>query len=482
MKPRLMRFFFSCLLVFLSSYFPAVAAAPNITEFRLKNGMEVVLIEDKHIPAISHNLLFRIGAADDPRGQSGLAHYLEHMLFQGTKNYKPNEYSHLIANQGGQTNAFTSADYTGYWVNIAKDKLPLVLKLEADRLQYLSPPQADFDKEKKVILEERRMRVDNNPAGLFSEQMNALLFYHHPYGTPIIGWANEMEVLNRDTVMQYYRDYYHPANAVLVLAGDIDPAKIRPQLEKFYGAIPARKSKPAPRLQEPPQLGARRFTMRHAQVNQPEWMRSYVSPSYNWNLYENLPTEREALVPAQAGSEAARAVGESEARGKVPPLIAFMLAEQILGGSKTSRLYRRLVEEEKLATSASASFNPFVLGAGEFSIGVTPIAEKDLPEIEKIVEEELQKLHTTPPSDEELARAKTLLIASNVYLQDGLQSLAQVMGHLKMIGLPLTYYSEWESQIKPITAQQVSAALSLLDENYSVTGALLPEKSAGTGD
>jgi zinc protease len=421
-------------------------ALPKITEFTLKNGMDVVMIEDHHIPAISHNLLFRVGAADDPRGKSGLAHYLEHMLFQGTKRYQPNEYSHQIANKGGQHNAFTSADYTGYWVNIAKENLPLVMELEADRLSHLNPTQANFDREKQVILEERRMRVDNNPEALFDEQMNALLYYHHPYGTPIIGWQKEMEALDRPTVMQYYREYYHPANAVLVLAGDFNPATLRKQVEQYYGGITAGTQHPAPRLEEPPQLGMRRFTMHHAQVQQAQWQRSYLTPSYHW---QDKNTAH---------------------------LIPLMIAEHLLGGSKTSRLYRRLVEQDKVATAVSVSFNPFTLSMGQFDVYATPISAKAIPAIEKAVKEELAALQKTPPSEEEMARARTSFIASGIYARDGLQSLAQIMGHLKMIHLPLDYYFTLDEKVAATTADQVQKSLGLLNPDYSVTGVLLPKQ------
>jgi zinc protease len=212
--------------------------------------------------------------------------------------------------------------------------------------------------------------------------------------------------------------------------------------------------------------------MRHPQVNQVQWGKTYITPSYNWVL----STEREALVPAQAGSEAQR-VGGSKDRGSIPPLISLMLAEQILGGSKTSRLYRRLVEQEHLATTVSVSFNPFTQGPGQFDLYATPLSEKELPQIEAAITEEIAKLRNTPPSDDEIARAKTQLIADNVYLQDGLQSLAQVMGHLKMIGLPLDYYFTWDAKVQAVSAADISAALKMLDENYSVTGELLPKKS-----
>lgn len=440
----------SYLYLIFSVLLPSLAfASPTITEFTLPNKMQVVLIEDHRVPAISHNLLFRIGAADDPRGESGLAHYLEHMLFQGTTHYAPNAYSHLLSQRGGQSNAFTTADYTGYWANISKEGLPLVMKLEADRLQNLAPQQKDFDKEKQVILEERRMRVENDPNALFDEQMNALLYYHHPYGTPIIGWAKEMAGLNRKTVMQYYRDYYHPANAVLVLAGDFDTKTMRRKVTEVYGAIPARKAKPAMRLQEPPQLGARRFTMRHAQVKQREWQKSYLVPGYHWRH-------------AKKGQN----------------IVPLLLAEHVLGGGQTSRLYRRLVEKDKLATAVAIYYYPYVKGPAEFSIYVTPAESAEISAIEAAVQEEILALIQQPVTEEEVERIKTQKIASNVYVQDGLQSLAKVMGHLKMLEMPLDYYEKWPANVQAVTPAQIQKSLKVLDENYSVTGVLMPSSGA----
>jgi len=453
--------------LWLASVSIATAKTPEIQEFTLENGLHVIVVQDKRIPAISHNLLMRLGAADDPHGKSGLAHYLEHMLFQGTEKYAPNEYSKIVAAHGGKTNAFTTADYTGYWVNITKEHLPLVMELEADRLQHLNPPQQDFTNEQKVILEERSMRVDNNPSALFAEQFDALLYYHHPYGTPIIGWKNEMEALNRDDVMAYFHRFYQPRNMVLVVSGDVLPETVKEMAETHYGPLENKGEAAPTRMVEPPQLGPRRFEMTHPQVKQPYWQRVVLAPGYNWpQPYASLAKDKDSAAYA------------SQIRNILP----LMVAEHLLGGSKTSRLYRALVENEKIATDISVSYNAFRMGPGEFGVYVTPRNASDIPAIEKRVNEELQKLRNTPPSAEEVARAKTQLIASNVYLRDGLQSLAKVMGHLAMIGLPLDYYFNWEAEINAVTPQQVAESLGALKPNYSVTGTLLPEpKSIAAG-
>jgi zinc protease len=366
------------------------------------------------------------------------------MMFHGTDHHGPNEFTKIIADEGGQSNAFTSADYTGYWVNISTEDLPLVMELEADRLQNMSPSPKDFAREKEVILEERRTRVDNNPVALFNEQLQAALYLHHPYGTPIIGWASEMSALNRDDVMDYYRRYYHPNNAVLVISGDITLEQARALVEEYYAPIRTQGEAVPPRTQEPPQLAERTLLMHHAQVNQPVWNRTYLAPSYGWNRDDTV-------------------------------ILPLMVAEYLLGGSQTSRLYRRLVEQDKIAQNVSVSYDAFRNGPGEFSIDVTPRSEKDIPAVEAAVNDELVKLGLTAPGDAEINQAKTQLIASSIYSRDGLQSLARIMGHLAMNNLPPSYYFDWPDHVKAVTPGQVANALTRLDRKASVTGSLLPE-------
>ena len=429
-------------LLYATQALAAPASVP-MEDFKLSNGMRVILLQDTRVPAVSHNLLFSLGAADDPRGQSGLAHYLEHMLFQGTDNHASGDYSKIIAAQGGETNAFTSADYTGYWVNIAKEQLPLVMDLEADRLVNLSPPPKDFAREKKVILEERRMRVDNSPNALFDEQMNAALYLHYPYGTPIIGWPKEMEALSRETMLDYYTRFYHPGNAVLVISGDLPLGEMHKMVEQHYGSLKSRGEPVPARVEEPEQLAPRHIVMHHKQVKEPQWQKTYLAPSYGWKRDDGV-------------------------------ILPLMVVEYLLGGSKTSRLYQRLVEKEGIAQDVSVSYDPYRKGPGEFSIGVTPRGEADVPRIEKEIAEEMARLKATPPSPEELAQAKTQLVAGSIYVRDGLQPLAQVIGHMVMIGLSPQDFFKFPDQVQAVKAGPVAGSIGALDERASVTGLLLP--------
>lgn len=437
----------------LSTLPVAASERENFHEYELNNGMEVVLIRQPENPAISHNILLRLGGADDPRGKSGLAHYLEHMMFQGTTHEAANMYSRKIAAVGGRTNAFTTKDATGYWVNISKANLPLVMALEADRLQHLYPELPDFQREKQVILEERHSRLENRPTALFAEQLAAQLYYHHPYGTPIIGWKKEMEALNREDVLKYYKRFYHPHNMVLVIAGDLDIAETKALIQQYYGPLNSKGEYPSQRTEEPPQRGLRHFTMSHPQAGEPLWQWRFLAPSYGWDRQGEASDNQ--MLHRQ--------------------ILGLLVAEHLLGGSKSSRLHQRLVEKEELATSVQVAYYPFQRGPAEFNVHVRPKHAADVPKIKAIIEEEFARLASTHPSEKDLKRAKTQLIASNIYLQDGLQPMARVVGLLKILKLPMDFYFDWEENIEAMRAEDVSASMKLLDQNYSVEGLLLPE-------
>ncbi|NBX03115.1 MAG: insulinase family protein [Alphaproteobacteria bacterium] len=315
------------------SFTASAQSVPVVEHFTLRNQLEVYVIPNHRIPAISHMMWYRIGAADDPQGKSGLAHYHEHMMFKATKKLKTGEYSDIIARHGGQQNAFTGYDATSYYVDIAKEKLPLVMDLEADRMRGLRPSDEDASKEKDVIIEERRMRTDNNPAALLSEQVNAALYRHHPYHLPVIGWRHEMETLTKNDALDFHEKYYHPNNAILIVSGDITAAELKPLAEKYYGNLKPAKIPTRRWNQEPPQLGARRITLHHENVKQPIFARSYATDSMGYGKKENA-------------------------------LPLFVLS-QVLAGGRSSRLYQSLAVEQKIATAVDANYNPFAMGPAE---------------------------------------------------------------------------------------------------------------------
>ena len=421
----------------------------RVEQFTLGNGMEVIVIPNHRVPAVSHMLWFKIGAADDPIGKSGLAHFHEHIMFKGSAKYKSGEYASTIARLGGDQNAFTGYDGTSYFVNIAKENLPLVMEMEADRVRGLTPSEDDVEKERQVIIEERRQRVENNPGALLAEQMNAALFRHHPYRRPVIGWMHEMEGLSRQDVLDFHKATCNASNAILIVSGDITAAELKPLAEKFYGSLPKATAPVRRWTQEPPQIAPRHITMQHANVQQPEWTRSYAVSSF----------------------------GSGDAKQVLP---LFMLS-QLLGGGKTSKLYRSLVVEQKLASAVDVDYNGFSIGAAEFAVSAIPEKGVDLKRLEDAVDAEIAAALKQGFADADIARAKTLLKAESIYLRDGLTSMARLMGWIRIAGLEADYLTRWEDMIEAVTAQQIlDASRKALDDNASVTGWLLPKEKGET--
>lgn len=422
----------------------ASASEPAIETFTLKNGLEVIVIPNHRVPAVSHTLWYKVGAADDPSGKSGLAHYHEHVMFLGTKKYKSGEYSNIIARYGGQNNAFTGHDATAYYINIAKENLPLAMEMEADRMGELTASNEAVEKEKQVIIEERRMRIDNNPNALLSEQMDAALFRNHPYHTPKIGWQHEMYGLTKQDIIDFHKKYYHPNNAILIISGDVTAREVRPLAEKYYGGL---KSASIPKRiwnEEPPQRCARRIIMHHEQVSQPEVSRVYATSSLNY--------------------------------GKKEQGLPLLVLSQVLGGGKTSRLYKSLVTEQKLASAIDVGINSFTIGPAEFGIEVIPEQGVEPEKLEAAMDKELAKFLAEGITDEELARAKTLLKAETIFARDGLSGVEQIMGWLRMIGKDSNYFSNIPKLVDEITKDAVlEAARDTLKLEQSVTALLLPE-------
>lgn len=428
------------------SFTASAQSVPVVEHFTLRNQLEVYVIPNHRIPAISHMMWYRIGAADDPQGKSGLAHYHEHMMFKATKKLKTGEYSDIIARHGGQQNAFTGYDATSYYVDIAKEKLPLVMDLEADRMRGLRPSDEDASKEKDVIIEERRMRTDNNPAALLSEQVNAALYRHHPYHLPVIGWRHEMETLTKNDALDFHEKYYHPNNAILIVSGDITAAELKPLAEKYYGNLKPAKIPTRRWNQEPPQLGARRITLHHENVKQPIFARSYATDSMGYGKKENA-------------------------------LPLFVLS-QVLAGGRSSRLYQSLAVEQKIATAVDANYNPFAMGPAEFSFDLTPEGNTPLEKLETALDEQIAKLLKDGISDAELTRAKTQLKASSLFERDGLSETARAVGWVVITGQDISYFTHWSEKIDAITsAQMLAAAHDAFNMNASVTALLLPEEN-----
>lgn len=418
--------------------------------FTLANGLEVIVIPNHRVPAVSHMMWYRVGAADDPVGKSGLAHYHEHVMFLGTQKVKRGEYTRQIAEQGGDENAFTGYDATSYYVNIAKEHLGLAMELEADRMGALAPVEKDVVNERDVIIEERRLRIENNPNALLSEQVNAALYRNHPYHVPVIGWMKEMEGLTLADVQDWHAKYYHPNNAILILSGDVTAAEVKPMVEKYYGALPKAPIPARVWKEEPPQNVERRVVMRHANVKQESWYRDYAASSV--------------------------------AYGKKEEALPLFLLSQLMGGGKTSALYTALVVEQKIASSVDVDYSGFTIGPAEFSFSVTPAPGVTPAVVEAAVDKVIAKVLKDGFTAEDIARAKTLLKAETLYARDGLGNMGRVMGTVRICGLDKDYFTRWPQLVEAVSAQQImDAAKDTLVATHAVTAELLPGEALPEG-
>lgn len=413
--------------------------------FTLDNGLQVLVISDHRVPVATHMLWYRTGAADEVAGKSGLAHFFEHLLFKGTKAVPNSTYSKIIARNGGQDNAFTSWDFTAYFARVAIDRLPLVMELESDRMTGLILSDEVVLPERDVILEERSLRVDNNPSSLFREQMAAALYQNHRYGVPVIGWAHEVGALTRDDALAFYKRHYAPNNAILIISGDVTVDEMRPLVEKYYGKLKAQDLPERVRAVEPAHHAARQIVMRDARVRQPSWSRWYLAPTVN----SGKPGEAEALEVLSA----------------------------ILGEGPRSRLHRRLVIEEGKAASASTSYYSTAVNDMDFSFAATPRPGENLDDIEALIEKEIASLIADGVTKEEVEGAATSLLNDAIFALDSPMTLNYIFGQALATGGTIDQVLQWPENMRGVTVESVNAvARKYLKPNRSVTGRLLPEE------
>ncbi|HYM04458.1 MAG TPA: pitrilysin family protein [Stellaceae bacterium] len=419
----------------------------NASTFTLANGLQVVVAENHRAPIVTQMVWYKVGSADEVRGKTGLAHFLEHLMFKGTKDMPPGAFSRLVAQNGGRENAFTTADYTAYYQNVAADRLELMMKLEADRMTGLVLEDKVVLPERDVILEERRMRIDNNPSALLNEQVNAALFLNHPYHNPVIGWEHEMAGLTTEDALAFYRTWYAPNNAVLVIGGDVTPAQVHALAEKYFGPLAAHAVPPRHRASEPPKVAATRLVLKSPRVGEPSWNRSYLAPSY--------------------------------AAGDKQYAYALQVLAEALGGGATSRLYHHLVLEQNVALSVGASYNPGALDLGTFAFYATPRKGVAIAEVEAAVEAEVKKLLADGLTAEEVARAKQHMQSQAVYSRDSLDGPARIIGAALVTGRSLDDVETWPAHIGAVTVEEVNAAARLvIHDDIAVTGILLPEPTS----
>ncbi|WP_418068138.1 M16 family metallopeptidase [Roseibium porphyridii] len=433
----------------------SMVIAPNLESFTLENGLQVVVIPDRRAPVVTHMIWYKVGSADEPEGQSGVAHFLEHLMFKGTKDNPDGVFSKMIAERGGQENAFTSADYTAYFQRVAKEHLPLMMALEADRMENLVLSDEVVTPERKVVLEERRQRVDSEPGSRLREALNAITFVNHPYGSPVIGWQSEIEALNKEAAIAFYDRFYTPNNAVVVIAGDITVEDVRKLADETYGKI-ARRAEPGERLRpkEPPLSGERRIAVSDPRVRQ-------ESISQTW------------VVPSQSTGE-----------GRIPE--ALDILAYVLGQGPSSRLYKSLVLDQEVAISAGAYYQSGALDDGRFGFYASPRPGHTLEEMEELIALELQKLLSGGVTEEEIARAKNSMIASAIYAQDSQSGLARLFGSALTTGLTIEDVQTWPSQVRAVTIDDVLDVARTYLKGMPVVGELRietpTEPAAALGD
>ncbi|NBN64475.1 M16 family metallopeptidase [Pannonibacter tanglangensis] len=417
--------------------------AANLSHFTLANGLEVVVIPDRRAPVATHMVWYRVGAADEPAGQSGVAHFLEHLMFKGTRTRANGEFSATVAGIGGQENAFTSFDYTAYFQRVAREHLPLMMELEADRMHNLVLSDEVVAPERDVVLEERRMRVDSDPSSRLQEALSAVTYVNHPYGSPVIGWQSEIEALNSAAAIDFYNRFYTPNNAVLVVAGDVDAEEVRKLAEQTYGKVP-RRAEPEARLRpgEPPLAGSRSVHVEDERVRQP-------AVSWTW------------LVPSQ-----------TTGTGREPE--ALELLAQILGGGPTSRLYRSAFLEKQIAVDIGAYYLDTALDSTRFMLYASPRGETTLGDLEAEFRTAVQEIAEKGVSADELARAKHSLVSSAIYAQDSQMGLARLFGAALTSGQTVEDVQTWPSQIAAVTAEDVQAVARAYLLGEPVTGYLTP--------
>ncbi len=430
-----------------SSAFAAESSGPKITDFTLSNGLELVVIPDHRAPVVTHMIWYKVGAADEMPGKSGLAHFLEHLMFKGTANNPAGKFSQVVSRIGGQENAFTSNDYTGYFQRVPSDQLKTVMEFEADRMTGLQLTDAVVLPERDVILEERNQRMENNPRARLSEQIEAALFLNHPYGKPVIGWRHEMEGLTRDDAIGFYRRFYGPNNAVVVIAGDIEPEQAKKLAEETYGKLqPHATIAPRQRPQEPPPAAVRSLTLADARVEMPSLQRDYLVPSFR---------------TAKPGESA-----------------ALEVLSNILGSGSNSRLYRALVVDKAVAVSAGAWYDSSAFDMSKFGVYGAPREGVTLPQVEAAIDAVIAEVIAKGITAEELDRVKTRLIADAVYAQDNQATMARWYGSALTTGASVKDVQRWPERIRAVTPQEVQDAARIwLDKRRSVTGYLIKDTS-----
>ncbi len=412
------------------------------TVFTLPNGLTCVVVEDHIAPVVTQMVWYKVGSGDEVHGKSGIAHFLEHLMFKGTRTDGPGDFSKIVGRNGGNDNAFTSWDYTAYFQSIAKDRLPLIMKLEADRMQNLNPTDAVVYPERNVILAERRQTLESNPSARLNEAVGAAFYLNSPYHTPIIGWRSEMEQLTTRDAIDWYDRWYAPNNAILVVSGDVTATEVKALAEKYYGVIPRKDVPPRSRALEPPDGTERTVVLRDAQVRQPSVERLYPAPNFR----------------TAKGREA----------------YALELGANILGGDSASRFYNRLVVEQRVASAAEAGYSQDTVDPRSFEVYASPAAGVDVGKLTAAIDAEIADIVKNGVTEDELAAAKLRLTQQATLERDSVTGPAQILGESLAVGEDVGAVEDWPDRINAVTKADVDEALKIVFARRATTGQLLP--------
>jgi zinc protease len=433
--------FRSFYLIFILSFVVPLEALSKVTSFSLENGMKIIVVEDHRAPVVTHMVWYKAGAADENSGKSGIAHLLEHLLFKETENVKNGEFSQTVAALGGTDNAFTSHDYTAYYQRVSKQYLDLMMYYESDRMRNLKISELDFSTEVKVVIEERSQRTDSNPGALFNEQNMGSLYLNHPYGVPVVGWRHELEGLGREDAIDFYKTFYSPNNAILIVSGDVDPKDVQILAKNFYGPLEnityldVRK-----RPTEPPQIAERRLIFEDERISQPYITRTYLAAERN---------------PGQQREAAA----------------LTLLADLIGSDGIQSILGKSLQLDNKKAIYTNAYYNGLSYDATNFSLIVVPDREVTLLEIETELDKIIDTFILNGIDDGHLERIKFQYKAHQIYSLDSSYSRARRFGVALTSGLTIEDVLAWPEIIQDIKPSEIlAAAISLFKKESSVTG------------
>jgi zinc protease len=428
----------------LASHSLLAQSGPRANEFILNNGMQVVVVPDHRAPVVTHMVWYRVGAADEAPGVSGIAHFLEHLMFKSTDKIPNGEFSKIISRLGGQDNAFTGHDITAYFQRVSKDRLRTVMEMEADRMVNLRLDEKEVLTERQVILEERRSRTENSPSAILDEQMNAVLYLNHHYRIPVIGWEHEMAKLSRADALAFYKRFYAPNNAILVVTGDVTPDEVKALADEIYGKIPSNQQvTTVPRPQEPPHRAARRVELKDPRAGKASVHRLYVAPSYR----SAEPGEAEALD----------------------------LLLKIAASGPTSRIYKKLVMQDRLASSAGGWYTGAARDSGKIALYAVAADGVDLSKVEAGIDAAIDEIKTAGVTEPELERAKKAYLAEYIYDSDSQTTLARRYGWSLAVGRTIKDIEEWPARIASVTTADVKkVADKYLDIRHSVTGTLIP--------